>query len=184
MTKLAENTGVSYLIVEHALKRISPKAHPLTAMAGGSSGLPAATRMGFVYGIDPNDADRRILACVKHNVRSKPKPLAFEMDADELELDDGKITEIPSLVVRGEMEGFDAMRLANAPGPVLAKDVVEDGLHHKFSKRTLRRAADDMAVVRTPPGGGPKCTWELNAEVKQALAQMDDDEDGGGDGDE
>jgi hypothetical protein len=38
---------------------------------------------------------------------------------------------------------------------------------------TIRRAADDMGIVRKPPGGGRNCTWELPAEVIKALTDAE-----------
>jgi hypothetical protein len=59
--------------------------------------------------------------------------------------------------------------LLSKGGPVPAGTVQEDAKQIAMSGRTLRRAADDMAVVRNPPGGGPKCTWSLPDRVWQAF---------------
>lgn len=192
LSGMAERTGCCVLIVEHALKRVSKDAHPLNAIGGSGSGLPAASRMAFVFGVDPADDERRILCTVKSNLCATPKPVAFEIDSEEIAI----VGEVPSLVFQGECE-FDARRLlqvesgdgkpgrrpdkradacewitnylAAAGQPVPSKVVMEDGKHHGMTARTLRRAADDMGVIRHPAGGGPKCTWDLSPEVKQAL---------------
>lgn len=192
LAKLAEDTGCSFLIIEHALKRVSPNAHPLAAIGGAGSGLPAAARMAFIFGTDPDDADRKVLACVKHNIREQPKALAYEVDTDELPV----VGDVANLVLQGEVE-FDARRLLSVekgdgkPGrkpdkraaaaewlttylfsqgkPIKAGDVMEDGKQYGLASKTIRRAADDMGVVRKPPGGGRNCTWELPAEVVKAM---------------
>jgi hypothetical protein len=190
--QLCGDTGMTCLIVEHALKRISPNSHPLTAMAGSGSGLPAATRAAYVFGVDPQDSDRRLLACVKMNIAPKPKAFAFETDVDEFPL----VGDVPSLMPQGECE-FDPIRLlqtkggdvkrgpkpdkraaaaqwlteflAAAKGPVPAGDVFEDAKQYGLSSMTIRRAAEDMDVVKKPPGGGRNCTWDLNNELKTQL---------------
>lgn len=118
LSTLAEETGAAIVITEHALKRVAKDAHPLGAIAGHSSGLPAASRMAFVFGSDPKDSDRRILACVKSNLSERPKALAFETDLDELSWDyegDLVTAEIPSLIYKGETE-FDARRILTESG--------------------------------------------------------------------
>jgi putative DNA primase/helicase len=195
LTKLAEATGCSILIIEHALKRPPASGDPLASIGGSGSGLVAATRMGFVFGVDPEDSERRILCNVKSNLRERAKALAFETDTDELPI----VGEVPSLILQGECE-FDAMRLLSSKGttkvgrrpdkraaaaewltqylaaagkPVKAGEVIEDGKQHALAAKTVRRAADDMGVVKTPPGGGRNCTWQLPAEVLKALGVDD-----------
>lgn len=192
MSELAEATGVSFLITEHALKRVAANGHPLAAIGGSSSGLPAASRMAYVFGVDPADADRRILCNVKSNLRDAPKALAFDTDSDELDI----VGEVPALVVDKEIT-FDAKRLLTQDGepgkvgrkpdkraaaaewltqylaaagkPVVSGEVMEDAIQHGHTRKTIRNAADDMGIVRNPPGGGRNCTWDLNDEVKGHL---------------
>jgi len=198
MSKIAETTGVSFLIVEHALKRVQKKAHPLAGIGGNSSGLPAASRMAYIFGVDPEDSERRLLCCVKSNLREMPKALAFETDTEEV----GLVGDIPFLVKQGECE-FDARRLlgdveedgagkvgrkpdkraqagewlvkflATADGgkPVKAGMVMEDAKQYGLTAKTVRRAADDIGIIRQPPGGGRNCTWELPAELAKMMAQ-------------
>lgn len=54
--------------------------------------------------------------------------------------------------------------LLAAGGPVLAGKVTEDAKHANMNARTLRRAAQDMGVVKA--GGGPAITWDLPPELK------------------
>jgi hypothetical protein len=199
MSKLAEQTGCTFLIVEHALKKVQKNAHPLAAIGGNSSGLPAASRVAFVFGRDPDDSDRRILATVKCNLREMPKALSFETDTDDIEIKpiNGKpeVIEMPLLVVQGETE-FDAKRLlgdSGEPGkvgrkpekraqaaewltkylaaagkPVRGAEVLEDAKQYGLTSKTVRRAADDMGVLKSG-GGGRNVTWDLPADIKKAL---------------
>ena len=102
------------------------------------------------------------------------------------------VGEIPFLIVQGETE-FDARKLLgdveegtgkvgrkpdkraaaaewlttylaqNNGAPVKSGLVIEDAKQNQITTRTLRNAADDMGIIKTPPGGGKNVTWELPA---------------------
>jgi hypothetical protein len=193
LSKLAEESGTAVLVTEHALKKVQKDAHPLSAIGGNSSGLPAACRMGFIFGVDPDDDERRVLCNVKHNIRQEAPPLAFDTDVDEYPI----VGEVPSLVMQGETT-FDARRLLQIAGdgkpgrkpdkrataaewltthmaiqlagkPVKAGVIFEDAKQYGFASKTVRRAAEDMGIVKNPPGGGRNCTWDLPADLKKAM---------------
>jgi hypothetical protein len=195
VTQLLEETNAAMLIVEHALKRIAATSHPLNAIGGSGSGLPAATRAAYVFGVDPKDEDKRVLACVKCNLRELPKAIAFETDVAEMD----KVGEVPFLLCHGEMSSFDPMSLfhgykqgitgrppdkraaaaewltnylAAANKPVPSGKILEDAKQYRMALKTLRRAADDMQIVKNPPGGGRNCTWDLPHEVKDLLGLL------------
>lgn len=201
LTALIESTGTSVLIIEHALKRIAKGGDPLQAIGGSGSGLPAAARAAYVFGVDPDDEDRRILAKAKFNIGPSPKAFAFEVDVEDVEV----VGDVPLLVPDQELMAFDAMRLfdtKNGPNkvgrppdkraaaaewlttylaevgkPVAAGTIQEDAKQYGMASKTLRRAADDMGVVKQPPGGGPKCTWDLPDEVKELMGIETDSDD-------
>jgi DNA repair protein RadA/Sms len=195
LAALAERTNCAVIIVEHALKKVGAGSHPLNAIGGSGSGLPAAARIAYLFGADPDDPDRRILAVAKCNIREKPEAIAFESDVKEI----AGIGEVPVLVYNEEVTGFDATSLvvasrpnrggasarpgpkpdkraaaaewltnylAAAGGPVTAKKVIEDAKHYGMSGKTLKRASVDMKVIKT---GGPGGTWDLNEDVKDAM---------------
>ena len=193
LSNLAEDTGCAILVVEHALKKVQKNADPLSAIGGNSSGLPAASRVAFIFGRDPDDSDRRVLATVKCNISERPKALSFETDTDTV----GLVGEIPFLLEKGEIE-IDARRIlgdAGEPGkvgrkpdkraaaaewlakrlmakggdPIPASDVSKDAENQGITKKTIRRAADDMGVTRNPAHGGPNCTWVLPKDTIKAL---------------
>jgi hypothetical protein len=192
---LMERTNCACIIVEHALKKVAAGAHPLNAIGGSGSGLPAAARIAYLFGVDPDDPDRRILGVAKCNIREKPEALAFESDTKEI----AGIGEVPILVYNEEVTGFDTTSLVSAPranqvgarsrpgpapdklanaaewlanylaeagGPVMASKILEDAKHVGMSGKTLKRASIEMKVVKT---GGPGGTWDLNADFKDAM---------------
>lgn len=191
---IAEGTGVGMIIVEHQLKSLAKDSPPLNAIPGIASGLPAASRMAYLLGKDPQDPERRILACVKANVRNFPLAATFEVDTVE----DETVGEVPLLLYTGEEE-FEAEKLIRKPkdedavqigrppdrraaaaewlanylfaagGPVQASQVLEDAKHYGMASKTLRRAADDMEIVKDPEGGGRNCTWDLPKGVKDLM---------------
>lgn len=208
LAELIEETRTGVVIVEHVLKRVSKNGHPLGAIGGSGSGLPAAARMAYLFGTDPSDLDRRVLASVKSNIRDTPKAMAFEVDA--MEMDD--VGDVPYLILADDSLDFDPMRLvvtesgggkigrppdkraaacewltnylyavwwnglpaidnkpAVAPGPAPAGRVMEDAQQFGMASKTLRRAAQDMEIVRNPPGGGRNCDWQLPDEVIEML---------------
>lgn len=191
LSELAEESGAAVLITEHALKRVSEHAHPLNAIGGSGSGLPAAARMAYVFGVDPDDGDRRILAPVKSNLRRAPKSMAFEVDVDEFPV----VGEMAFLLKMEELE-FDARRLlatnksqGSVKGrppdrraaacewltnylvdkggkPVRGGAILEDAKQYGMSSNTIRRAADDMGILKNPPSG-KNCMWDLPMGLKK-----------------
>ena len=196
LTELIEMTGAGILIIEHVNKRVGANAHPLQAIGGSGSGLPAACRMGYLFGTDPDNEEQKVLCCVKSNIRERPQALFFETDDTAIE---GIERAVPFLVQDSEGP-FDPIRLvsqkqghgkvgrpadkraqaaewltnylAEKGEPVKAGDVYEDAKQYGMTKRTVQRAASDMGVVKA--GGGPTITWELSDEIKELLAEASD----------
>jgi len=75
---MAERTGVSVLLVRHLNKKSGTSA---VYRGGGSIGITGAARAVFMVGEDPDDADSRILACVKSNLAPEPPSLRFHIEA-------------------------------------------------------------------------------------------------------
>jgi len=199
--KVLQETGCTLLIIEHALKGSRKSGHPLDMIGGQGSGLPAAARAAYIFGRDPDDPDRRVLAPAKFNIGPFPDAFAFEIDVAEQDTGD-----YPLLVPDEELQAFDAMRLfqpqaktgtatqvgrprdkraaaaewlttylADAGGPVKASTIQEDAKQYKMSQKTLRRAADDMGIVKSAKGG-PNVTWDLPEDVKELMGLLDDED--------
>jgi hypothetical protein len=200
LKELIEQTGTAVVIIEHALKRVPKSGHPLDAIGGNSSGAVAASRAAFLLGVDPDNGDRRILAPAKFNIGPKPKAFAFEVEIEDIDL----VGDVPLLLADEELLAFDPMRffqgkqpesgkagrppekraaaaewlttyLADSGGPVHVSTILEDAKQWGMTQKTLNRAATDMEIVRHPPGGGRKCTWDLPEGVKELMGLLDGD---------
>jgi hypothetical protein len=192
VTELLEATRASMLVVEHALKRVPKSGHPLDAIGGSGSGLPAASRTAFVFGRNPDGDDTRVLAPAKFNIGPSPKSVEFEVDVTDLDV----VGEVPFLSFIDELDAFDPMRLFESKlkpgavgrppdkraaaaewlttflatnGPTLSSLIQEDAKQYGMAIKTLRRAADDMEIVKNPPGGGRNCVWDLPDDVKDMM---------------
>jgi AAA domain-containing protein len=208
LSEMLEQYRTACVMIEHVNKRIPKNGHPLNAIGGAGSGLPAASRMAFVFGKDPADDDSRVLCAVKSNLRETPKAIKFEIDTSPVVFRDPLTKEIAEqeialLVMQDDEVDFSPNRLFDekegaigrpadrrahacewlvnylweAGEPVRAGLVAEDAKHHGLTSKTLRRAAEDMKIVKQPPGGGRSCTWELPDEILDALKEPDEDED-------
>jgi hypothetical protein len=195
LSEFLEQTGTSVIIIEHALKRVSAAGHILDVIGGSSSGLVAASRAAYVFGIDPDDVDKRCLAVGKNNLRDKPEALSFDIDVVEIE----GVGEIPALEFDKELAAFDPLRMFTKPpkggamgrppearaqaaewltlylvehGETKSTVIFEDAKQNGMNIKTLRRAADDMKIVKSA-AGGPNVTWDLNDEIKDMLGILE-----------
>jgi AAA domain len=196
LSKIAETYGCSIVIMEHTIKRVSRTAFPLSAIGGSGSGLTAACRMGFIFGTDPDNEERKVLACVKHNIRPKADAMIFDVNVETLPI----VGDIAWLDYDGE-EVFDPMRLLVLPkddsgsrgkpgrapekrarasewltlylyqagGPVRASNVMQDAKDADISAKTLRNASQECKIEKHPPGGGRNCTWDIPAATRKAI---------------
>lgn len=198
LVKVLESAGCGLLVVEHVNKRVKAGDHPLTAIGGTGSGLPAACRMGFFFGIDPDNEEQRALACIKSNIRERPQALFFEVDTSTVRIEtskgktiekempvlifdkEGTIDPIKLVASKGNADGklgrpddkraeasewLTRYLMEHGGGPVKASVIYEDAKAVEMMEKTLKRAANDMNIVRTKKG--PATEWSLSTEVKE-----------------
>jgi len=188
---MVERTDCACVFIDHLIKRPSRTAHPLEALAGAGSGLPAAARFVYVFGRNPNDGDERVLAPVKVNRIRAQFSFIYEMQDAATFTKDGKPMEIGRLLLVNEYGDVDAseviafngggkasdggvagVRVAIAGEYLVgvlmfgvrdAKEVADEGKDAGFSFRTLQRAAEQAGVQRKRQGFGKssKVTWAL-----------------------
>ncbi len=77
--RLAQDTGAVVLVIRH-LNKGSGKA---VYRGGGSIAFIGAARAAYTIGKDTEDADKRILACVKMNIAAMPPSLSFSISQTE-----------------------------------------------------------------------------------------------------
>jgi hypothetical protein len=138
LVAFCEQTGIAVIVVDHTIKRVSRGQDPLSAIAGGGSGMPAVARLGYLVGVDPDTDADRILCHVKHNICSPRAAMRFELDVAEVDVKtwDPVVEEVivdqeefPSLTYTEECI-FDPMRL-----------LVDDPKNRKLGRPDDRKAA-------------------------------------------
>jgi hypothetical protein len=194
LKKLAQETGCAIVLVDHVIKNVAKNSHPLNAIGGASSGLPAAGRMIYIVGRDPEDKDRIIMCNVKSQLRDDPLPLEFELDNDDVE---GIERPQPFLLKIGEIEdGFDPMLMLAKPGRggklgrppskreaalefltdylnaapnhmARANEINEDAKQYKISKRTLDGAKAEAEIESIKKGN--EWWWKLPDALVETL---------------
>jgi putative DNA primase/helicase len=84
LKQMLERTGAAALFIDHLRKRTPANAHPMEALAGAGSGLPAAARAVYVFGRSPKNPEERVLAPVKVNNFKADTSCVFELDDRQL----------------------------------------------------------------------------------------------------
>jgi putative DNA primase/helicase len=187
---LLERTNCAAVFIDHLVKRPKANSHPLEALSGAGSGLPAAARFVYVFGRHAGDPNERILAPVKVNAIRADRSFAYEMSDAAVFTKDGKTVEIGRLVYVSDDSDVDASQVIafNGGGKAAdskhgikgaiaqewligalmfgekdAKEVQDDGADTGFSWRTLQRAGEAVGIVRKREGfgKGSKITWRL-----------------------
>ena len=74
--RLARDTGAAVIVVRHLNKGSGGKA---IYRGGGSIAFIGAARAAYTVGRDPEDHDRRVMACVKMNIAKEPPSLAYSI---------------------------------------------------------------------------------------------------------
>lgn len=75
---LAERTNAAILLVRH----LNKMGHGVAMYRGGGSiGIIGQTRSAMIVGIDPEDPNRRVLACQKNNLAPMPRSLTYALES-------------------------------------------------------------------------------------------------------
>lgn len=77
LVQLGRDTRCAIVAVHHTVK-VATDGTALGAIGGPSGGLAGTARAVYVYGYDPEDEDRRALACAKINGVDEPATLIIE----------------------------------------------------------------------------------------------------------
>lgn len=171
----AQELGIAVVIVCHPNKNSG--ASGLDRISG-SGAFGNAARSVIVFGPDPGDpdgdeGDRRIVAHLKCNVGRRAMSVAAEIRTTPVTTADGEAL-IPHLVVTGasELSADEVLSTPNgeerteregaieflsgflADGPMRSTEVLAQGEHLGYSKRTLERAKKELGLKAAQGGDG------------------------------
>lgn len=83
LKQMCSRTGFTAVFVDHLKKSGGrPGEHVLEAFAGGGSGLIAAARVVYAFGVNPDDPDERVLAPAKANGSDDRSAMSYSIDVD------------------------------------------------------------------------------------------------------
>jgi hypothetical protein len=180
LARLAEKHACAVWLVRHLNKQGGARA---LYRGGGSIGLLAACRSGWLLAADPRQPGRRVLAQVKNNLGPPQPSLAFEVKTcpgvppvlnwlgeTALTADD-----LLSGSPRSQPERDRACALLAEllrPGPQTARAVWGAAVAQGLSKRTLQRAREklDVRCQWVQVDGVPRTYWLL---PHQELAEIE-----------
>jgi putative DNA primase/helicase len=186
VVQLARDTRCAIVAVHHTVKT-NTEGTALGAIGGPSGGLTGTARAVYVYGYDPEDEDRRALACAKINGVDEPAMLVIEHETvdywtEGLDLEAGKLqlveevsADARSVLKKGRRRkdrdsecqewlsqflahGLDCRRSS--------REIRAEGSHVGFGWATLRRAGIKLKTEKVRVGepgrtGGGHWAWRL-----------------------
>ena len=183
LARMAEDTGAAVVIVRHLNKASGTNA---VYRGGGSIGIIGAARSGLLVAKDPEDESeqRRILAVTKSNLAALAPSLAYRVLTDEHEraylVWEGQTnhttTDLLSIVTDDERSARDDakqfLRHCLKDGPLPAADVLRNARSYGVAEKTLRRAANDMEILKRKEGFGSdgQWVWELPKTANATLS--------------
>lgn len=174
LAAMAETTGCTVLLVRHLNKAGGSN---VLYRGGGSIGIVGAARAAFLVARDPDDNERRILACAKSNLAVEPPSLAYRLVSDEendcarIEWESGPVDLSAGDLLRTHDQDDRTERdeavdwllafLTHAGGSARAADVLKAARADGISERTLHRARKRADVGTQRSGFGQGSSWYL-----------------------
>ena len=138
----------------------------------GVFGQHSAARSVLLVAPDPDDEDGRVLASVKSNLAAPAQSLAFHIDQRDGQKGthvvwDGishlsKDDLLAAKPAKARQLAINFLKIGLADEPVPASEVEVEAKKLGIKERTLRRAADDLGVVKEHVGSpGGHWQWSL-----------------------
>jgi putative DNA primase/helicase len=181
LVQVARATGCAIVGIHHTVKYARD---PLNAIGGASGGLVGTARAVYLYGHDPNDEDRRALACVKINGVDEPPALVISQETVEYIDRRDRVIEAARLVIHKQSNArsrdvlkpgrriperdadcAEWLTLFLAAGEDFKRPVAEirdEGSAAGYGWQTLVRAQTQLEVVRVLARTG--WHWRLHSE--------------------
>lgn len=170
---MAETTGAAILAIRHC-----SKAQGVSTIhkGGGSVGIIAAARIGWLFAPDPNsppDIRRMVIAVTKSNIGPMPSALLYHTEHDEsgacsrlvwdgasaFQADDLTSSPPDAEERSARQEAIEFLRDMLKDGPVPSNELIAQAAAAGISERTLRRAKDILGVD-AKRGHGPMPGWK------------------------
>jgi hypothetical protein len=181
LMQLARETGCAIIGMHHTTKSgFKTNVSAIEAIGGPQGGLSGAARAVYLYGYDPEDEDRRCLACAKLNGLDRPPALIIEHEAVEvkapgaaieaglLRFVEEAVRDTEDVLSRGQRhrsrdaEAVEWVSEFLADGAGCARPVGEvrsAARELEFSWPTILRAATTIGIERQKLGFGADGFW-------------------------
>jgi len=174
LAKMAERTGAAVIVVVHMNKATGTAS--AIYRSGGSIGIVGAARTAFLVSPHPEDAERKVIACVKSNIGPIPPAISyrivgtpngsarvrFERGTLDITADQLLAAEAEAAAGKGkavaEAENFLRDRLKEGPRPVA--DLKADAAANSVSFAALRRAQKKLKVKAEKATGAKDAPWQ------------------------
>lgn len=165
LASLADRWNVAILCIRHLTKGGRDRA---IYRGQGSIAYTAAARVVHLVGVNPDNPQERVIACIKNNLAPQPPAIAFAVaEGRFLWRGETSVTAAAMLAPDGD-EGErsaveDAMgylRESLSGGPMDQKQMQREARDAGITDRTLRRAKARLNVTSKREGGlGPAGRW-------------------------
>jgi putative DNA primase/helicase len=189
LSDMASRQNVAVVLVSH-LNKGGAGGEALMRVTG-SLAFVAAARAAFIVAKDPDDENRRLFIPAKNNIAKDVGGLAFRIEG--YNLDSGIETSrvmwetapvngvtADSILSLQDPEEKGARDEAKAfllellkPGSMPSKDVFVNARGAGVAEKTLRRAAQDLGVVKSKVGMDGGWMWKLPEQPKMANVAED-----------
>jgi hypothetical protein len=184
LAMLAEELGVTFIVVRHLIKGTATRA---LHRGGGSIGIIGAARAGFLVARDPDDDTRRIFACDKFTLDQEPASLAYRLVKEpgqrmarvkwegrvELRADDlGGAPRSREERSRHD-DAVEFLRTMLSDGEQLQREVLEQAKVQGLSERTLMRGKRSLVVIVDKTGYQGPWVWRLPKGAKDSKGGQD-----------
>ena len=172
LADMAERYSIAVAFILHLTKGQADRA---IYRAQGNIAYVAAARVVHLVGVNPDDEDERIMACIKNNLVAKPPAVTFTLNEGQFRWKG--LTDIaPAALLKGDddeevrtgalAEAGDFLRQTLADGPRGAEATIKEATDVGIAKRTLMRAKAALKVSGKRFGemgvrGGGGWYWRL-----------------------
>lgn len=161
-SSIAEKHTCTVLGISHLSKDTTKRAIHRTL---GSVAFSASARSVWLVQRDKEDEGRRLFVPVKMNIARMPRSLAFTIDGQAVQWEDGQFECSADDVLADPKadtrlaEACEFLRELLADGPVPSKEVYASAKIQKVAQKTLKRAKSKLGIKAKKEGMGEGAVW-------------------------